>query len=43
RLDRANDDLPCSAFVPDLRRVAIQSHYKNTQNCSAIVLNFGVF
>ncbi len=28
RLDRANDYLPCSVFVYDLRRVAIQSHYK---------------
>ncbi|EPI41125.1 hypothetical protein HMPREF1586_01204 [Gardnerella vaginalis JCP8522] len=36
-------DLPCSAIVPNLRRVAIQSHYINTQICSAIVPNFGVF
>ncbi len=39
RLDRANDYLQCSAFVPNLRRVAIQTHYKNTQNCSAFVSN----
>lgn len=29
-------------FVPDLRRVIIQSHYINTQNFSAFVLNFRV-
>ncbi|PKZ54671.1 hypothetical protein CYJ70_03670 [Gardnerella pickettii] len=27
--------LPCSAFVPKIRRVVIQTHYINTQNCSA--------
>ena len=43
RLDRANDDLLCSAIVLDLRRVVIQLHYINTQNCSVFVLNFGVF
>jgi len=32
---RERHDLPCSAFVPNLRRVAIQSHYINTQICSA--------
>ena len=36
-------DLPCSVFVLDLQRVAIQTHYINTQNCSVFVLNFGVF